>query len=539
MIDILGGIAGGLGLFFVGMWLLTENLKTLASRRIRILTARWTGSSTMAFAWGTLLGGITQNTPALTFIVVGMAQSSLVSVRQALPVILGGFVGSTLLVLIVTFDIELVALYVLGIASVVVVSERASRYRPLAASLFGMGMIVLGLVLLKDSASPLADQSWLDEIMLWSRDSLALAFLGAALLAFIVQSSTVVAIFGIAMASIGLLSVDQTIIFIYGSWLGVALIQYALSGNLRGTARQLSMYMVLYNVILSATMVMLLHVELYLGVPLMKAMVTSFDIPRSQQLALVAVIADPLWLPVSLSTLGPCARLLDRLWPRTELEERSSTKFIHDHAFADVETSLVLADLEQRRVLGMLSEYFDAVRDNSPLGSSRQATRTVLARIQEFLEDLETRHRSQDSEDINSTLTRHSLLSWLEERMADLCEALRGATDHPTLGSLQTSIVEGVDSVILVMLHALETGEEDFREIEELWTDDRSESMRKIRDCYLDSTSPLDDAERATIYKLLSTTEQVFYLLSKLAHEHPVTSGRLGKSALVLPQPVR
>ena len=539
MIDILGGVSGGLGLFFVGMWLLTENLKTLASRRIRMLTARWTGNAWMAMSWGALLGGITQNSSALTFVVVGMAQSGLLSVRKALPVILGGSFGSTLLVLIVTFDIELIALYVLGIASAVVVIERVSRYRPIAAALFGMGMIVFGLVLLKDSASPLAEQPLFGEIMLWSRDSLVVSFLGAAVLAFIVQSSNVVTIFGITMASIGFLTFDQAIMFTYGSWLGVVLVQYTLSGNLTGSSRQLSMYMVLYSVIQSVTMALLLHVELYLGVPLMKALVTSVDLSPSQQLVLISVIVDPLWMPVTISTLGPCARLLDRLWPRTELEDRSSTKFIHDHVFADVETSLVLVDMEQRRVLGMLSEYFAAMREESPLSLSRQATRTVLARIREFLEDLETRHPSQDAEDINSTLTRHNLLSWLEERVTDLCDELQRARDYPPLGTLRTSIVEGVDAVFLVMLHALETGGEGFRDTEELWIDDRSEVMRRIRDFYLDSTSPLGDAERATIYKLLSTTEQVFYLLSKLAQEFRVSPNIPGDPPVVPPMPVR
>lgn len=519
MSEILGGMVGGLGLFFVGMWLLTENLKTFASRRIRMLTTRWTGNAPTAFAWGTLLGGITQNTSALTFIVVGMTQSGLVSVGQALPIILGASFGTSLLVLIVTFDIELVALYVLGIASVVVVSDRMSRYRPLAASLFGMGMIVFGLVLLKESAAPLAEQPWFGEIMQWSSGSLVLSFLAAALLAFIVQSSSAVSIFGISMASVGFLTIDQTIMFIYGSWLGMGLIQYALSGKLSGSSRQIAMYMVLYNVMLPTAMALLLYAELYLGVPLMKAAVLSFDLAPSQQLALVAFFADPLWLPVTMSTLGPCARLLERWWPRTELEERSSTKFIHDHTFGDVETSLVLVDLEQRRLLGMLSGYFDAVREAAPLGPSREATRAVLARIQEFLEELELRFPNQDAEDINSKLTRHKLLSWLEERLADLCEGLQGATDSPTLGNLRSSLVEGVDTVFLVMLDALETSDEDLRVTVKQLTDDRSGMIRQIRNSYIDATPLLDDAGRAHVYRLVSMAEQTFYLLSKLAHE--------------------
>ena len=132
MIELIGGMVGGLGIFFVGMWFLTENLKALATCRIRLIANRWTGNQMVAFAWGTVASVITQSMSALTFIVVSILRSGLISTRGGFAVILGGNVGITLLVLVVTFDIKLVPLYVLGAASAVMVSERASRYRPVA-----------------------------------------------------------------------------------------------------------------------------------------------------------------------------------------------------------------------------------------------------------------------------------------------------------------------------------------------------------------------------------------------------------------------
>ena len=54
--------------------------------------------------------------------------------------------------------------------------------------------------------------------------------------------------------------------------------------------------------------------------------------------------------------------VLGRLWPISQVDELSQPKFIHDHASVDVASSLVLVDLEQRRALENLSQYFDAVR---------------------------------------------------------------------------------------------------------------------------------------------------------------------------------
>ena len=137
MIEIIGGMVGGLGLFFAGMRFLTRNLKTLASRRLRVIANRWTGNQFAAFAWGTITGTVTQNSAVLTFIVVSMLRSGFVSKRGAFVILLGGNLGVVLLVLVVTFDIKLISLYVLGIASLVMIRERASKYRPIVASFLG------------------------------------------------------------------------------------------------------------------------------------------------------------------------------------------------------------------------------------------------------------------------------------------------------------------------------------------------------------------------------------------------------------------
>ena len=89
MIEIIAGIAGGIGLFFVGMWLLTENLRGLASRRLRMIAHRWTENGLSGFSWGALAGTVTQNSTALTFILVSMLRSGLISTRGALIVLIG------------------------------------------------------------------------------------------------------------------------------------------------------------------------------------------------------------------------------------------------------------------------------------------------------------------------------------------------------------------------------------------------------------------------------------------------------------------
>ena len=393
--ELLAGVVGGLGLFIVGMWFLTENLKKLASRRLRRNAQRWTTNPLAALFWGLLGGGITQSMSALTFIAVSILRSRLITLKGALAMILGGGIGVTGLVMIATFDIKMFALYVVGIAGAMVVTERLSKFRAIAGSFLGGGMVILGLVLVREAAAPLADEPWFRDLMLGTGNSMVLAFFVAALLTFIVQSSGAVSVFGISLAAVDIISVDQAIMIIYGSFIGSSAIMYVLSANLRGRSRQLAMYMVIHNLLVCAVTIPLHYAEVYLDVPLMKALISATGFDLSQQLALVYLIPSVVPVPIMIAGLGVSSRILERLWPASEIDELSRTEFIHDRASVDVETSLVLVDLEQRRVFRMLSGYFELVRQNKDVGPLRDVSRTVLSEINEFLTDLHTLHPMQ------------------------------------------------------------------------------------------------------------------------------------------------
>ena len=525
MIELFGGIVGGLGLFIVGLWLLTENLKTLASRRLRRTANRWTANRFSALLWGALAGGITQSMSALTFIVVSILRSGLITTKGALALILGGCVGGTVLVLIVTFDIKVVSLYVLGVAGAVVASDRMSRYRPMAASFLGGAMIILGLVLLKDAAAPLADQPWFRDMLEGTGDSLFLAFLVAAFLTSIVQSSSAVCVFGISMATIGVISIDQAIMVIYGSCIGSSVILYLLSASLTGRSRQVAMYMVVYNVLICAVFVPLFYCELYFDVPLMKALILAIDLDLDQRLALVYVFLGVFPLPFMLAGLEMSASVLERLWPTSQLDQLSQPQFIHDHASVDVETSLMLVDLEQRLAVKNLSHYFDIVRQGRNVRPLRDASRKVLSDVTDFLRDLQAHHPMQAVEDRNTMVNRQKLLSWLEDALGVLCETLIERADRPALNRFRTNICESVDSVLLSLVDAMETDDSMSWEIAKQLTGDRSAMMRKMRMQYLEMDPPLEKIELINILLITNTVEEAFFLLSKIVKEFNALSG--------------
>ena len=519
MNELLAGIAGGLGLFIVGMWILTENLKALASRRLRRAAGRWAGNRFSALALGALAGATTQSMTAMTFIVVSILRSGLVTTRGALALILGGSVGVSALVVIVTFDIKVVSLYALGIAGAAVASDRLSRFRPVAASFLGGAMIVLGLVLVKDAAAPLAEQPWFREMIEGTGDSLAFAFLVAALLTIAVQSSSAVTIFGISLAAVGLLSVDQTIMIMYGSLIGSSAILYALSAGLTGRSRQASMYMVGYNVLICAVLVPLLYVEIHLGVPLVKSLALSLELGLEQQLAAVYVFLCVFLLPVMLAWLGWSASVLERLWPASASDALSRPMFLHDHASVDVETSVILVDLEQRRAMQDLSEYFEAVRRGERVEPLRAGMKKLLSEIAEFLDDLHELHPMHGIEDQNSLRNRQKLLAWLEDSLGVMCETLADIDDRSAIGQLRTTICESVDGVLLSLVDMAGSDDPTDRALAKNLTGDRGEMMRDLRKRFLQQDPPLQRGDLVNVLLITNSVEETFFLFSKIEKE--------------------
>ena len=519
MNELFAGIAGGLGLFIVGMWLLTENLKALATRRLRRTAGRWTGNRFSALAWGALAGAITQSMSAMAFIVVSILRSGLITTRGALALILGGSIGVSALVVIVTFNIKVVSLYVLGIAGAMVVSERLSRFRPVAMSFLGGALIILGLVLVKDAAAPLAAQPWFREMLEGTGDSLAFAFMVAALLTFIVQSSSAVTVFGIGLAAVGLLSIDQAIMIMYGSLIGSGAILHVLSAGLKGQSRQVAMYLVGYNVLICAVLVPLLYFEIHSGVPLVKAAALSLGLDLDQQLAAVYVFLSVFLLPVMLAGLGWSAVVLERLWPTSAADALARPQYIHDHASVDVETSVVLVDLEQRRATRDFSEYFDAVRRDERVGILRAGTQKLLADVTEFLDDLHALHPMHGVEDQNSLRNRQKLLVWLEESLGVMCETLVDIDDRSALGQLRVTICESVDGVLLSLVDAMESDDPMAWEFTRRLTGDRSEMMRDIRTKHLQREPRLSHDDLIHVLLITNAVEETFFLFSKIEKE--------------------
>ena len=533
MIEVLGGILGGVGLLFFGMWLLSENLKTVVGPRLRILASKLADNRFAAFGWGTLAGAITQSSPAVTFITISMLRSGLISARQGYPIALGAQMGVGLILFIVTVDIRLAALYGIGIGGLAVTRMHRGQYREAGAMLFGVAVLLFGLVLIKESAHPLSNQSWFLAGLEISAGSILLSFILGALLTFIVQALVPVVAFGIGLAAAGLVGVEQVLMYIYGSYVGLAISVMMVSLGLRGTARQLGMFWSVQVLFSAAILVVLLYIEVYGGVPLVKALVTWPEIGLGPQMAFAVIVFGMPSRLVVLSAPAWTMSLFARIWPAGAEEQRSRPQYIHDLAVDDVATALDLVHLEQKRVLARFSEYMEQARTGQALGEVRQSTVELNSRIDEFLGELGQRNPGQDTERRSTVLSRQKLITWLEEQFSSLPGLLRELPeDDPTLEVFQTSVVEGTDAALLIFLDALDEDDPDSWAFVQQMMGDRRSLMQDMRARYLAMAPEEDDGRQRIIVDATNAVENIFFLLAQLTRDFQADTAR-GKPVTV------
>ncbi|NBX37487.1 MAG: Na/Pi cotransporter family protein [Planctomycetes bacterium] len=523
MILTLTQCIGGLGIFFAGMYLLTENLRLLTGRRFREAVARFTRSRPAAVAWGVSAGAVMQSTPAVTLITVSMLGSGLIAVETGLAMVLGCNVGTSLLVVVASLDIKILVYLLLGLAGLSFASTRLAAARTVPLIVFGIGLVFLGLDLLKDAVGPIAQQPWLRDLLASSGSSMPLLFLVGIVLSVLTQSANSIMLLAIALADAGALSFNQAVITIYGANVGDSMLTWVLSLPLRGRQRQVAMFQVAFNSIAACVMLPLLAVELVGGVPLVLALARQITVDPPLQLACLSVMFNM----GGAFTLYPCipaaARLLARRYPPPTEEGDAAPQFIYAEAAAEPDSGLDLAALEQRRLVSLLPRLLAIARDQpadapARLRQRRESIAQLSSAIGEFLERLGERSLQPSAyERLHAASSKAELIDGIADTIAELASAASVSGRHDAAKRLSSSIVEGIDAMLLTAVEAM--GPDGGEELVVLQTisGNRSTLMRRIREDYLAREVGLSTGDRRDILTMTIASERACWLLHRFA----------------------
>lgn len=246
-------VIGGLGIFLLGMKNMSEGLQAVAGNGLRRMISIVTNNRFMAAIVGLLVTMLVQSSSITTVMVVGFVNSGFMTLTQAVGVIMGANIGTTITGWILVLKIGKYGLPMAGAAAFFYLFAKRDRLRYSALSFMGFGMVFLGLELMKDGFQVINE---LPEFEAWFKVFNADSYFGVlkcamvgCVLTFIVQSSSATLGITIGLAQIGVIEFETAAALVMGENIGTTITAWLASFGANTNAKRAAYFHVAFNVI--------------------------------------------------------------------------------------------------------------------------------------------------------------------------------------------------------------------------------------------------------------------------------------------------
>ncbi len=260
-IALIGGLAGGVGLFLLGMGLMTDGLRLAAGPALERILARSTGTRLRGLSLGILVTALVQSSSAVTVAVIGFVNAGLLTLGGALWVMFGANVGTTMtgwLVALVgmKFKIEVLALPLIGVGMLLRLTGDGSRRGALGMALAGFGVLFLGIDMLRETFSVLATDFRMPDGS-GPLDVLMLVLIGIAL-TVLMQSSSASLTVALTAAQGGLIAAQGAAAVVIGANIGTTVTALIAAIGATANAKRAAAAHILFNVLTGVVALLLL-----------------------------------------------------------------------------------------------------------------------------------------------------------------------------------------------------------------------------------------------------------------------------------------
>jgi len=224
-IIIAGMLIGGLGLFLLAVAMITDGLKATAGPGLREILSNWTRTPLHGIFSGVAFTAIVQSSSAVTVATIGFVNAGIINLRQALGIVYGSNVGTTMtawLVAIIGFkiNVDAFALPLIGIGMILKLTGGESKRASIGLALVGFGLFFIGIDVLKDAFGGLVDTI---DLARFTLEGIAgvLMYLGIGfLMTLLTQSSSAAIAITLTAATGGVLGINAAAVMVIGANVG-------------------------------------------------------------------------------------------------------------------------------------------------------------------------------------------------------------------------------------------------------------------------------------------------------------------------------
>lgn len=240
---------GGLGIFLFGIKYMGDGLQKSAGDKLRDILDRFTSNPFMGVLAGIIVTGLIQSSSGTTVIVVGLVSAGFMTLRQAIGVIMGANIGTTVTALIIGIDIGEYALPILAFGSVLLFFFKNKKIHSFGQIVFGFGALFFGLELMSSGMKPLRSLEAFHELTVNMSANPILGVVIGTVFTVIVQSSS--ATIGIlqGLFSEGLVDIHAALPVLFGDNIGTTITAVLASIGASIAAKRAAATHVLFNLI--------------------------------------------------------------------------------------------------------------------------------------------------------------------------------------------------------------------------------------------------------------------------------------------------
>ncbi|NLW16934.1 MAG: Na/Pi cotransporter family protein [Firmicutes bacterium] len=423
-LPLIFGTIGGLGLFLYGMQLMADGLQKIAGDRLRRILEILTSTPIIGVLVGAFVTMLIQSSSATTVMVVGFVNAGLLTLKQAVSLIMGANIGTTVTAFMVSLKLTDLALPAVGIGFLISLLSKKKSTRYMGEAILGFGLLFLGMKVMGDAMQPLKDNAAFANGVLSLSKSPLLGMLAGLVLTAIIQSSSAVTGLVVTLAAEGLIDLNVGLAVTLGSNIGTCVTALLASIGTQLVAKRAAVAHLLFNV--TGVIIFMIFFRPF------AALVATTHPLLERQVANAHIIFNATNTLLLLPLINQFTRLVENLTPGEVSIEHMGPLYLDENLMKTPSVALGQASRELVRMgklaLEMLEEAHTAFTTSNADG------------LESVFKKEETINRLEHAVvDYLATLSQQSLSTEQSDRLAAL---LSMSSDIERVGDLSENIAE-------------------------------------------------------------------------------------------------
>ncbi len=363
---------GGLALFLFGMMKMTDNLQAIAGSEMRRILKKLTNTPLRGVFVGILVTGIIQSSSATSVMMMGLVNAGIMSLNQAVGVIMGANIGTTITAQLIAFKLGHYAFAFIIIGVIMLLLRRSKLMEKWSAIILGFGLIFIGLNGMSAAVSPLRESEIARHFLINLSSNPFLGILTGTIFTVMVQSSSASIGIVIVLAMNQLIPFEGALYLVFGDNIGTTVTAWLASLGANKTARRVAVVHTTFNLIGTIIFGLLTYFGIF---QVIVNKITPGDVFQGENVArhianshtLFNVMNTIVFLPFA----GLLAALSTRIIPKssTEIVSLGEPRHLNYHLIGNTDLAIEQSIKEMKEMLLLVkkafSMAFSAYREHS------------------------------------------------------------------------------------------------------------------------------------------------------------------------------